>query len=110
MKKENRDILVISAEENILHISISSYCANYFLYDNKGKFLISGTMESSKYKMDENNITREIVNLISQYIPFSEPFLYLQDGQTKFLRDLILSENNKKDIVKIVKEIEKESE
>ena len=71
VKKNNRDILVISTEENILHISVSTYCANYFLYDNKGKFLISGTMESSKYQMDENTITIEIINLISQYIPFS---------------------------------------
>lgn len=107
MRRENRDILVVSAEENILHISISSYCANYFLYDCKGKFLISGTMESCKYKMNENNITKEIVNLISQYIPFSEPFLYLYDGQTKFLRDLILNENNKKDIEKMVRQIER---
>lgn len=80
MKKNNRDILVISTEENILHISVSTYCANYFLYDNKGKFLISGTMESSKYQMDESTITIEIINLISQYIPFSEPFMYLYDG------------------------------
>lgn len=107
MKKNNRDILVISTEENILHISVSTYCANYFLYDNKGKFLISGTMESSKYQMDENTITIEIINLISQYIPFSEPFMYLYDEQTEFLRDLILSENNKKDIEKMVQEIER---
>lgn len=107
MKKNNRDILVISTEENILHISVSTYCANYFLYDNKGKFLISGTMESSKYQMDENTITIEIINLISQYISFSEPFMYLYDGQTEFLRDLILSENNKKDIEKMVQEIER---
>lgn len=107
MKKNNRDILVISTEENILHISVSTYCANYFLYDNKGKFLISGTMESSKYQMDENTITIEIINLISQYILFSEPFMYLYDGQTEFLRDLILSENNKKDIEKMVQEIER---
>ncbi len=107
MKKNNRDILVISTEENILHISVSTYCANYFLYDNKGKFLISGTMESSKYQMNENTITIEIINLISQYIPFSEPFMYLYDGQTEFLRDLILSENNKKDIEKMVQEIER---
>lgn len=107
MKKNNRDILVISTEENILHISVSTYCANYFLYDNKGKFLISGTMESSKYQMNENTITIEIINLISQYISFSEPFMYLYDGQTEFLRDLILSENNKKDIEKMVQEIER---
>lgn len=107
MKKNNRDILVISTEENILHISVSTYCANYFLYDNKGKFLISGTMESSKYQMNENTITIEIINLISQYISFSEPFMYLYDEQTEFLRDLILSENNKTDIEKMVQEIER---
>lgn len=107
MNKYIKDILIISAEENILHISLSSYCANYFLYDKKGKYLISGTMESSKYKMDVKDISIEIIKLIDQYIPFTEPYLYLYDEQTKYLRDLIMNENNKKDIEKMIQEIER---
>lgn len=114
------DVLVISKENNILHICNKGYTVDYSIYNSKGHLQDGGILESSKDKFDTNIVIKEIINLVNENFEFNEPYMYLRGDRAQTLLELIEMEdyeNMKKKINdfqnernEIEEEIEKEIE
>ena len=89
------DILVISDENNILHICNQGYTVDYTIYNCKGHSLDGGLLESSKNKFNTNDALKDIINIIQDSFNFSEPYMYLKDEQAEGLLNLIQMEDYK---------------
>ena len=90
------NIIVISKENRILHISNFGYQAEYSLYNCKGHYLYGGVLESVSNPFDDEQLIKEIINLIKEYTNFSQPYIYLFGSNTIPLLLLIKQENNRK--------------
>ena len=99
------NIIVISKENRILHITNFGYQAEYTLYNSKGYYLFGGVLESVYDYFNDEKLTLEIINLIQQEIDFERPYIYLYGSNTLPLLKLIKYENNKKSSKKIVEYI-----
>ena len=89
------DILIISAENNILHICNEGYKADYTIYNSKGHNLDGGVLESSKGRLNDNNISNEIMSIIKENFLFSKPYICLKDENCESLLELIEAEDYK---------------
>lgn len=107
------NIIVISQENKILHITSFGLQAEYTLYNSKGHYLYSGILESVYEAFEEEQLLKEIINLIQDYYTFSEPYIYLQGSDTVPILSLIKSENNKKskkELLQYIKTLSKEND
>lgn len=89
------DTLIISKENNILHICNHGYSVDYTIYNSKGHSMDGGILESSNSVFDNNNVIKNIVNMVQESYDFTEPFMYLYDKQTEGLLELIELEDYK---------------
>ncbi len=89
------DILIISAENNILHICNEGYKADYTIYNSKGHNLDGGVLESSKGRLNDNNISNEIMSIIKERFSFSKPYIRLKGEDCESLLELIEAEDYK---------------
>lgn len=89
------DNIVISNENNILHLCNQDDIIDYTLYDEKGHHLDGGVLESSKKKNDINFAVKEIINIIKDRFPFSLPYTYLSGNRASNLLELIELEDYK---------------
>lgn len=88
-------IIVISQENKILHIINYGLEVEFTLYNSKGQYLHSGILESANEAFDNSKITTEIIEIITEYTNFSEPYIFLYGSNTIPLLSLIKYENNK---------------
>lgn len=89
------DILVISTENNILHIYNKGYSADYTIYNSKGHNMDGGLLESSHGILKNNKVIQEIVSIIKENFSFNSPYLYLQGNKAEPLLELIEEEDYK---------------
>lgn len=89
------DTLVISNENNIIHICNQGYTVDYTIYNSKGHNMDGGILESSKGKFDTNVVTQEIINIIKDTFAFSSPYIYLSGDKAENLLELIEMEDYK---------------
>lgn len=89
------DEIIISSENNILHICNQGYTVDYTIYNNKGHSLDGGVLESSKEKFENDKVINEIVMIIGERFKFSEPFIRLCGDKAINLLELIEMEDYK---------------
>jgi len=89
------DTLIISKENNILHICNHGYSVDYTIYDSKGHSTDGGILESSSKVFDNNTVIKDIIGMIQEDYEFTEPYMYLYDKQTEGLLELIEFEDYK---------------
>ena len=86
------DEIIISKENNILHLNIQDDMIDFTIYDNKGHNLDGGQLD-----IDESveQTTNEILSLIREKFEFSESFLRLTGDKANNLLELIEMEDYK---------------
>lgn len=89
------DTLVISNENNILHIFNKGYTVDYTLYNSKGHNMDGGVLESSNGKFDTNLAINEIIEILKDTYIFSSPYIYLSGHRAENLLELIEMEDYK---------------
>ena len=89
------DTLIISKENNILHICNHGYSVDYTIYNSKGHSMDGGILESDKSVFDNKTVIKDIINMIQERYDFEEPYMYLYDGQMEGLLELIELEDYK---------------
>ncbi len=89
------DTLIISKENNILHIFNKGYSVDYTIYNSKGHSLDGGVLESSKGKFENNFAIKEITNLVKEHFSFNSPYMYLCGERAETLLELIEIEDYK---------------
>lgn len=99
------NIIIISKENKILHITNFGYQAEYTLYNSKGYYLFGGVLESIYEYFEDEKLVKEIMNLIQGETEFNQPYIYLYGSNTFPLLRLIKYENNKKSSKKIIEYI-----
>lgn len=104
------NIIIISKENKILHITNFGYQAEYTLYNSKGYYLFGGVLESVYEYFNDEKLTKEVMNLIQEETEFEQPYIYLYGSNTFPLLSLIKYENNKKSSRKIIEYINTLSE
>jgi len=95
------DMLIISNENNILHIFNKGYSVDYTFYNCKGHSLDGGILESSKEKFNINDVKNEIINMFKDSIDFTEPYMFLEGERAKGLLELIEMEDYKNTQLKV---------
>lgn len=89
------DILIISNENNILHVCNQGYTVDYTIYNSKGHNMDGGVIESSKGKFENEIVIKDIISTIQNTIAFSEPYTYLSGHRAENLLELIEMEDYK---------------
>lgn len=95
------DILIISNENNILHICNKGYRVDYTFYNCKGHSLDGGNLENNQEKFDTNEVKDEIINMFKYSINFSEPYMFLEGEKADGLLELIEMEDYKNTQLKV---------
>lgn len=95
------DMLIISNENNILHIFNKGYSVDYTFYNCKGHSLDGGILESSKEKFNINDVKNEIINMFKDSIDFTEPYMFLEGERADGLLELIEMEDYKNTQLKV---------
>ena len=95
------DMLIISNENNILHIFNKGYSVDYTFYNCKGHSLDGGILESSKEKFNINDVKNEIINMFKDSIDFTEPYMFLEGEMADGLLELIEMEDYKNTQLKV---------
>ena len=95
------DMLIISNENNILHIFNKGYSVDYTFYNCKGHSLDGGILESSKEKFNINDVKNEIINMFKDSIDFTEPYMFLEGERANGLLELIEMEDYKNTQLKV---------
>lgn len=95
------DILIISQENNILHICNKGYTVDYTFYNSKGHSIDGGILESEKDKFDTKLVLFDLVKDIKNTFSFSEPFMYLENERAEGLLELIEIEELKNTRTKV---------
>ena len=94
-------MLIISNENNILHIFNKGYSVDYTFYNCKGHSLDGGILESSKEKFNINDVKNEIINMFKDSIDFTEPYMFLEGERADGLLELIEMEDYKNTQLKV---------
>lgn len=89
------DTLIISQENNILHICNKGYTVDYTFYNSKGHSIDGGILESEKDKFDTQLVLFDLVKEFRNNFSFSEPFMYLENERAEGLLELIEMEELK---------------
>lgn len=89
------DTLIISKENNILHIFNKGYSVDYTIYNSKGHSLDGGVLESSKGKFENGFAIKEITTLVREHFSFNSPYIYLYGERAETLLELIEMEDYK---------------
>lgn len=82
------DILLISNNEQILHICNQEDKIDYTIYDNHCTLLDGGVIDLENAINNENAI-RDVVDIIKNQFEFSEPYMYVPDETAEELLELI---------------------
>ena len=90
-----RNIIVISKENKILHITNYGLQAEYTVYNCRGNYMYGGILESVYSHYNADSLIKEVIDIINELTLFSEPYIYLYDSSTLTLLSLIKQENNK---------------
>ena len=99
------DTLIISNENNILHIFNDGYRCYYTVYNSKGHSLDGGVLEFEE-KVLPNILIEQVIKTIRDRFLFSLPFTCLVDEKAQNLLKLIEIEDYKN----LQKQIENKSE
>ncbi len=89
------DELIISSENNILHIYNGGYAVDFTFYNNKGHNIDGGILESNHNRFDNDKVINEIISMFKDNIKFSKPFLRLTGEKANNLLELIETEDYK---------------
>lgn len=94
------DTLIISNENNILHVFNKGYSVDYTIYNSKGHSLDGGVLESSNGRFETDLAIKEVINIVKENYDFNTPYMYLQGERAESLLELIEEdyENMKKKI------------
>ena len=95
------DMLIISNENNILHIFNKGYSVDYTFYNCKVHSLDGGILESSKEKFNIKDLKNEIINMFKDSIDFTEPYMFLEGERADGLLELIEMEDYKNTQLKV---------
>lgn len=89
------DILIISSENNILHICNQGYTVDYTIYNSKGHNMDGGILESSKEKFEKDVAIKEIIEILKENFSFTSPYIHLSGNRAENLLELIEMEDYK---------------
>lgn len=89
------DTLVISNENNILHICNQGYTVDYTIYNSKGHNMDGGILESSSCKFDADFAIKEVISIVKDTFAFSTPYTFLNGHRAENLLELIEMEDYK---------------
>ena len=92
--------IVISEENHILHIINYGLYAEFTLYNINGEYLHSGIMESVYENYELKDLVKLIIELIQEFVAFTEPYIFLYGSNAIPLLSLIKYENNKQNHLK----------
>lgn len=95
------DTLIISQENNILHICNKGYTVDYTFYNSKGHSIDGGILESEKDKFDTQLVLFDLVKEFRNNFSFSEPFIYLENERAEGILELIEMEELKNTRTKV---------
>ena len=88
------DTLIISNENNILHIFNDGYSCDYTLYNSKGHSMDGGVLEFEENVLP-NVLTEKIIKIIKDKFLFNSPFTCLTGDKAQNLLELIEIEDYK---------------
>lgn len=88
------DEIIISNENNILHLNNQDNYVDYTIYDNHGHSLDGGQLDNDE-ELDKVQSTNEILSIIRERFAFSEPFIRLTGDKANNLLELIEMEDFK---------------
>lgn len=87
------DTLIISNENNILHVFNKGYSVDYTIYDSKGHSLDGGVLESNKEKFETDFAIKEVISIVKENFEFNTPYMYLQGERAETLLEMIQEED-----------------
>jgi len=93
------DILVISKENNILHIFYEDKYVDYTLYDSKGHNVDGGEVDFLK-PLSQNEVIEEITKMVEDR-NFNSPFFYLVGKETENILELIQREDERNTLINV---------
>ena len=88
------DILIISNENNILHIFNDGYKCDYTIYNSKGHNMDGGVLDFDE-KVSNKESTDEIIKMIQDRFLFNAPYTCLSGDRAQNLLELIEMEDYK---------------
>ena len=88
------DILIISNENNILHIFNDGYKCDYTIYNSKGHNMDGGVLDFDE-KVSNKESTDEIIKMIQDRFLFNAPYTCLSGDKAQNLLELIEMEDYK---------------
>lgn len=86
------NFVIISKENKILHIINYGYQASYCLYNYKGSYLTSGSLESYEDLFNVKKLIDEVILIINEDYSFSSPYIFLLNEETRYILKLIAYE------------------
>lgn len=89
------NILIISNENNIIHILNRGYSIDYTIYNSKGHSLDGGILESSNEKFNDDFAIKEVITIVKENYSFSNPYSILKGERANNLLELIEMEDYK---------------
>lgn len=109
------DILIVSNNEKILHISNQEDKIDYTIYDNHCKLVDGGEFDLTE-PLNNENAVRCVLEIVRDQIKFLKPYIYLPEELTNDLLELIQEVDYQtmqikiKDYISCDKEVEHELE
>lgn len=115
------EIVIVSKENNILHISNQEYKIDYSFYDREGHLIDGGDDSRGNEPYNTDEVITELISTFKDKIDFSEPFVFITGEKAEDYLELIENEeyenmlkkvetlrvsNNKDEIDKDEREIE----
>lgn len=85
--------IIISKENNLLHICNDENKIDYTFYNKKGLLLDGGVLEIKDKADDINSISKDIISSFKDIISFSKPYVYVEKENADNLIEFIQEEN-----------------
>lgn len=82
------DILIVSSNEKILHISNQEDKIDYTIYDNHCRSIGGGVIDL-ECSIDNKDAIKNVLDIVQNQPEFSEPYIYLSEEMTEDLLELI---------------------
>lgn len=97
------DTLIISNENNILHIFNEGNSVDYSFYNCKGHLIDGGVLENENEQITNDLILKEVLDIHQEQIVFSSPYIILNGDRAENLLELIEMEDLKNNQLKVKK-------
>lgn len=87
------DIIIISNENNLLHLNNEDRKIDYTFYTKEGHLIDGGVLETDELPYDIIKVFNEIISSFKDNISFSKPYVFVDEENTKNLLEFIEEED-----------------